>query len=570
MTHTTPPPLPTLIPDTAPFSPEQRSWLNGFLAGLLSLESGVNPLSPAESAALVPAVGTAPESHGPLNDGDDGAAPWHDPAMPLTERMGLAESRPLRRRMMAAMGQQDCGQCGYNCEDYANAIFLKSEERLNLCVPGGKETARMLKTLYAEFGAIPAAVKSATAPPASAQLSAQVSAQVSSPAIAKDPAPIPLQADAAPSAVAAPSRNHPAKVAFLSRTRLNEAGSSKETWHIELDLADSAITYSVGDSLGIVPSNHPALVDAVIAAIGAPPDFPIAERSLREVLRDDSSLGVAPDMLFELISYITGGERRHKAKELARGADPDGDAATLDVLAALQKFPGIRPDPEAFIESLDPLQPRLYSIACSPKIDPRRVALTVDAVRYTLGDRRRFGVASTFLAERIAPGAKLKAYIQKAQSFALPRDPSAPIVMIGPGTGVAPFRAFLHERMAVNAPGRNWLFFGHQRRDCDFFYEDELSGMNTAGLLTRLSLAWSRDGVRKVYVQDRMREAGRDLWSWIAEGAHIYVCGAIAMGKDVERALLDIIAEHGARSLEQSGAFIAELKKSGRYQTDVY
>src|ERR1700751_3660309 len=185
MTHTTPLPLPALIPDTAPFSPEQRSWLNGFLAGLLSLESGVNPLTAAETAALLPQVGPAPESRGPFNDGDDGATPWHDPAMPLVERMGLAQSRPLRRRMMAAMGQQGCGQCGYNCEDYANAIFLRSEERLNLCVPGGKETARTLKTLYAEFGAIPVKAKSANAPAASAQVSA--------PAIAKDPAPIPAQ-----------------------------------------------------------------------------------------------------------------------------------------------------------------------------------------------------------------------------------------------------------------------------------------------------------------------------------------------------------------------------------------
>ena len=562
MTHTTPPPLPTLIPETAPFSPEQRSWLNGFLAGLLSLESGVNPLTAAESAALLPAVGAPPQSRGPRNEGDDGEAPWHDPAMPLTERMQLAESRPLRRRIMAAMGQQDCGQCGYNCEDYANAIFLKSEERLNLCVPGGKETARMLKTLYAEFGAIPVAAKPADAPASSAQ--------VSPPAIAEAPAPIAAHVKPVAAAVAAPSRNRPAEVAFLSRTRLNKAGSSKETWHIELDLVGSGIQYAVGDSLGVVPSNHPALVDSVIAAIGAPPDFPIADRSLREVLGEDSSLGVAPDMLFELISYITGGERRQKAKDLARGADPDGDAAALDVLAALQKFPGIRPDPEAFIESLDPLQPRLYSIACSPKTDRRRAALTVDALRYTVGDRRRLGVASTFLAERIAPGAKLKAYVQKAQSFALPPDPSVPIIMIGPGTGIAPFRAFLHERTATKAPGRNWLFFGHQRRDCDFFYENEFTGMSASGFLTHLSLAWSRDGVRKFYVQDRMREAGRDLWSWIAAGAHIYVCGAIAMGKDVERALLDIIAEHGARSLEQAGTLLSELKKSFRYQTDVY
>ncbi|MGB8631674.1 MAG: sulfite reductase subunit alpha, partial [Xanthobacteraceae bacterium] len=516
MTHTTRPPIPTLIPESAPFSAEQRTWLDGFVAGLLGLDGGVNPLSRAETAALMQGVASTPVARGPLDEGDDSAVPWHDPAIPLGERMQLAESRPLRRRMMAAMGQQDCGQCGYNCEDYANAIFLKSEERLNLCVPGGKDTTRTLKTLYAEFGAIPNFAK-------------QPEETISAPAVAA------TGRSAAPS----PTRDKPAAITFVSRTRLNKAGSNKETWHIDLDLGESGINYAVGDSLGVLPRNDPTLVDAVIAAIGAPPDFPIADRSLRDVLTDDSSLGVAPDMLFELISYITGGERRQKAKDLARGADPDGDAATLDVLAALQKFPGIRPDPEAFIESLDPLQPRLYSIASSPKTAPCRVALTVDAVRYAVGERSRVGVASTFFADRIAPGTKLKAYAQKAQGFGLPRDHAAPIIMIGPGTGIAPFRAFLHERMAVKAPGLNWLFFGHQRRDYDFFYEDELAGLKATGFLTRLSLAWSRDDDRKFYVQDRMREVGRDLWSWIAEGAHLYVCGAIAMGKDVERARLD-------------------------------
>jgi sulfite reductase (NADPH) flavoprotein alpha-component len=547
MTHTTPPPIPTLIPESAPFSAEQRTWLNGFVAGLLGLDGGVNRLSPAETAALMRGVVSTPAARGPLDDGDDGAAPWHDPAMPLGERMQLADSRPLRRRMMAAMGQQDCGQCGYNCEDYANAIFLKGEERLNLCVPGGKDTARTLKTLHAEFGAIPNLAKQ----PA-------------------EPVPAPAVVAAGGSAVPSPSRDKPVAITFVSRTRLNKAGSNKETWHIDLELGETGIDYAVGDSLGVFPRNDPALVDAVIAAIGAPPDFPIADRSLRDVLTDDSSLGIAPDMLFELISYITGGERRQKAEDLARGADPDGDAATLDVLAALQKFPGIRPDPEAFIESLDPLQPRLYSIASSPKTAPRRVALTVDAVRYAIGERPRVGVASTFFADRIAPGTKLKAYAQKAQGFGLPSDHAAPIIMIGPGTGIAPFRAFLHERMAVKAPGRNWLFFGHQRRDYDFFYEEELAGLKATGFLSRLSLAWSRDDEHRFYVQDRMREVGRDLWSWIAEGAHLYVCGAITMGKDVERALLDVISAHGARSAEQATAFLAELKKAGRYQTDVY
>ena len=199
------------------------------------------------------------------------------------------------------------------------------------------------------------------------------------------------------------------------------------------------------------------------------------------------------------------------------------------------------------------------------------MSLTVDAVKYATGKRMRLGVASTYLAERVMPGDATKVYVQKAHGFGLPADPATPVIMVGPGTGIAPFRAFLHERMATRAPGRNWLFFGHQRRDCDFFYEDELTGMKAAGTLTRLSLAWSRDGEQKFYVQDRMREVGRDLWAWIADGAHLYVCGdAKRMAKDVERTLVDIVAQHGVRSTDEAIAFVAELKKAGRYQQDVY
>ena len=213
-------------------------------------------------------------------------------------------------------------------------------------------------------------------------------------------------------------------------------------------------------------------------------------------------------MLFQLYSYVTGGDRRQKAKALSAGEDPDGDAETLDVLAAIEKFRGVRPDPEAFIEALDPLQPRLYSISSSLKAHPGRMSLTVDTVRYQIAKRQRLGVASTFLAERVRPGDTVKVYVQKAHNFGLPADPAVPIIMVGPGTGIAPFRAFLQERMATKASGRNWLFYGHQRRDCDFFYEDELAGMRAAGVLTRLSLAWSRDDKEKFYVQDRMRQVG--------------------------------------------------------------
>jgi sulfite reductase (NADPH) flavoprotein alpha-component len=294
-------------------------------------------------------------------------------------------------------------------------------------------------------------------------------------------------------------------------------------------------------------------------------------KTLRDVLISDVSLSPAPDSLFELFSFITGGAQREKARALAQGEDPDGDAATLDVMAALQKFSGARPHPEAFVEALEPLQPRLYSISSSHNATPGKLSLTVDCVRYLVGKRKRFGLASTFLAERINPGDQMKVYVQKAHGFALPSDPKVPIIMIGPGTGIAPFRAFLLDRKATGATGKNWLFFGHQRSAYDFFYSDELNAMKMSGLLTRLSLAWSRDGDKKFYVQDRMREVGRELWAWLADGAHLYVCGdAKRMAKDVERALVDIVALHGARSIDEAVSFVAELNKTGRFQQDVY
>jgi len=537
------PPIPSFIPESAPFTKEQRTWLNGLFAGLFDLHDSITPLSPAAAAQLMPGLrdfGAQPAAAS-ADTGDD--APWHDPAMPMSDRMTLAAGKPLPRRMMAAMAQQDCGQCGYNCKDYADRLFDRSEKRLNLCVPGGKETSRMLK-----------------------QLTAELDGRTS--ALAAEAAAVPQRVNAS---LPGRSRDNPVSAIFLSRRRLNKEGSEKETWHVELDLAESGLDYVVGDSFGIFPANEPALVEAVIAALGAPVDFPIGERTLREVLTDGVSLSPAPDMLFQLISYITGGERKTKARALAEGRDPDGDAGALDVLAALQKFPGIRPDPEAFIEALDPLQPRVYSISSSPKTAPGRVTLTVDALRYAVDGRMRHGVCSTFLAARINPGDTVRVYVQKAQGFALPQDPGKPVIMIGPGTGIAPFRAFLHERQAVKAPGRNWLFFGHQRSACDFFYEEELTAMRAAGHLTRLTLAWSRDGSEKIYVQHRMREVGRDIWAWLNDGAHIYVCGdAQRMAGDVEAALVDIVAEHGGCAPPVARDFVAELKRKGRYQADVY
>src|SRR5450432_847048 len=527
MNQMTPPPKVEIIPSSAPFSEAQRSWLNGFFAGLLS--DAPTPLSAEQGAAMM--------------EEDDGA-PWHDQTMPIADRMKLAEGRPLRRRMMAAMAPQDCGQCGYNCNDYSDALASKSEARLNLCVPGGKETARMLKALNEELEKAPASAGAAVAPIAAAPT-------------------VPVELGR--------SRDNPAPATFVSRRLLNKSGSEKETWHIDFDLSGCGLDYVVGDSFGIFARNDLGHVDQIIALLGASHTTEVRGKTLREVLIDDVSLAPAPDSLFELISFITGGAQREKARALAQGEDPDGDAATLDVMASLQKFSGVRPHPEAFVEALEPLQPRLYSISSSHNATPGKLSLTVDCVRYVVGKRKRLGLASTFLAERIKPGDELKVYVQKAHGFALPQDPKTPIVMIGPGTGVAPFRAFLLDRRATGATGRNWLFFGHQRSSTDFFYADELNAMKTSGLLTRMSLAWSRDGDKKFYVQDRMREVGRELWTWLAEGANIYICGdAKRMAKDVERALVDIVAQFGARSTDEAVSFVAELKKKGRFQQDVY
>jgi sulfite reductase (NADPH) flavoprotein alpha-component len=522
-----------LIPETAPFPAEQREWLNGFLTAFVFPEnSSVTPLALEGNAAIMDSF---------AGDADDGEAPWHDVSLAMEERLALAKGRPLRRRMMAAMAQQDCGQCGYNCETYADALAAHKEARVNLCAPGGKETARMLKALALELDQVEPAAGPQEAEPSTA---------------------VPARGR---------SRECPASARFVSRFRLNGEGSEKETWHIEIDLSRSGLDYRVGDSLGVFPRNDLGLVDQIIGMLGASHITPVRGKTLREVLQCDLSLSPAPDALFELISFITGGAQREKARRLAQGEDPDGDAGVLDVLAALQKFTGARPHPEAFVEALSPLQPRLYSISSSPKAAQGRLSLTVDAVRYVIGKRKRLGVASTFLGERIAPGDELSVYVQEAHGFALPEDSATPIIMIGPGTGVAPFRAFLQERAASGATGKNWLFFGHQRSAHDFFYADEFHAMKASGLLTRLSLAWSRDGAEKFYVQDRMRQAGPDLWAWLAEGAHFYVCGdAQRMAKDVERALVDIVGQFGARSIDEAVAFVAQLKKAGRYQQDIY
>jgi sulfite reductase (NADPH) flavoprotein alpha-component len=531
---------PLLIPDNAPFSADQRAWLNGFFAGLLSLDV----LPGATAVAGLPDVAAKALN---IAEPDDGA-PWHDPAMPIAERMELAEERPVRRKLFAAMAQQNCGQCGYLCESYADKLATGEESRQNLCVPGGKDTARTIKALL-------------QASPVATSAFPVVSVQ--------DPAATPTALH--PLQKAGYCREQPVHAVFTSARRLSGERSEKDTRHVVFDISSAGIDYVPGDSFGIFPRNDPALVDAVLAAMKAPGDFPVGGMTFREALLSQYSLGLAPDMLFELASYMVGGSRRIKLKALANGLDPDGDASTFDVLKLLEEFGPLHPDPEAFLESLDPLQPRLYSISSSPAASPGELHLTVDAVRYDIANRRRLGVASTFIADRLCPSDTVQVYVQKAHGFALPADPATPIIMIGPGTGIAPFRSFLWHRFATKASGKAWLFFGHQHEATDYLYQDELARLQDAGALTKLSTAWSRDGAEKVYVQDRLRQEATEVWRWLKQGAHVYVCGdAKRMAKDVETALADVITVEGHLSALAARDYISDLRASGRYQADVY
>jgi sulfite reductase (NADPH) flavoprotein alpha-component len=527
-----------IIPENAPFTAAQRAWLNGWLAAYLAPADA--PVPPLASEA-------APEA---LED-----FPWHDPNVALEERLRLAEGRAPARVLMAAMAQLDCGQCGYLCQTYGEALASGAEKNLTRCVPGGKETARALRELLEASAAV--------ARPTSPQPSPLPGAEREGPA-----------AERREGEVGAAARKR--FLAHFDRAlRLNRDGSEKDTRHVVFRLDEASLAHEAGDSFGVHAANCPELVDAVIERLGArggdDVDCPDGTcRSLRDALMLVCDIARPSDEAVEVLASRApdhGESQRLQAlAEGYPGAQPE-DADLLDLLLA---FPSARPPVQELVSALGVLQPRLYSIASSAKMVRGEVHLTVAAVRYEKHGRRRKGVASTFLAERAAPGAAVPAFIQRAQGFRLPADNDAPIIMIGPGTGVAPFRAFLQDRRAMGARGRNWLFFGDQRRASDFLYEEEFATYHRDGLLTRLDLAFSRDQKERVYVQHRMRERSAELWSWLEEGAHLFVCGAQSMARDVDAALAAIIARQGSITLGAAKTYLATLAREQRYQRDVY
>ena len=370
------------------------------------------------------------------------------------------------------------------------------------------------------------------------------------------------------------SMKNPFPATVVGVRPVTKPGSAKETIHVDYSLEGSGMSYVTGDALGVIPCNDPALVDALIAAVGLDPTAEVPTACGTATLKE--ALTTACDITNLKKPVLT------KWNAVANSAKL---AAILEDKEALKDFCwgrdllDVATDPEmkaefsdaaAFVGILGKMLPRLYSIASSPDAVPGQVSLCVGAVRYTAADRKRGGVCSTYMADRIAAGDKVRVFVHSNKNFRLPEDGNTPIIMVGPGTGIAPFRAFWQQRVADGATGPMWLFFGNPYKATDSCYEDELNPLVESGKL-KLSVAWSRDQAHKIYVQNLMEQAADEIWAWLEKGAAVYMCGdANRMAKDVEKALLNIIATKGGRSEEEAAAYLADMKKAKRYQKDVY
>lgn len=373
-------------------------------------------------------------------------------------------------------------------------------------------------------------------------------------------------------------KNNPFSAKQTENRRISATSSQKETRHFIIDISGSGLTYKCGDSLGVFPTNDAAIVDAVIRALGFNPhevvQLPKSEEKMevRAALLSRFALnGPTLGFVKKMAEKATGAEQEHLTS-IINHADKEWQKnwlAEREFLDLAEEFPGVKFTPTEYLEALRKLMPRLYSIASAPAMHPQEIHLTVAIVRYETNGRKRNGVCSSYLADRVEH--HVPVFVAHSH-FAPPADDNTPVIMVGPGTGVAPFRSFVQDREARGVKnGKSWLFFGDQRKDTDFLYHDEWDGFLASKALGKLSTAFSRDQVQKIYVQDRMRENGAELWQWISEGAAFYVCGdAKRMAKDVDGVLHEIIATHGKKTPEEAAEFVKQLKKDGRYQRDVY
>jgi sulfite reductase (NADPH) flavoprotein alpha-component len=575
------------IPESAPFTVEQRAWLNGFLAGMYSAPQTNGATPPAKNGeplligfgsqtgtaeGLAKKIAKESSARGftpkifPLNDFEAASFSGAGKVVIISSTWGdgdppdnavnfwnwlKADAAPrLENMSFAVLGLGDRNYsdfCGASKKFDARLEALGAKRILSRgeCDTDYETAAKKwMDGLWEKLGV----------------------ANGATPALAT------AISESAEPAKAEFSKTHPFPAKLLKNLPLNGTGSAKEVRHYEIALGGSGLAYEVGDALGVLPTNCDALVAEVLAALAATGDEPVVIESvivpLRLALAENLELNKPTGELLAEIAKcapsvefapLLAPDKADDLKKWLHGRD------VLDVLLLAPK----RISAAELLPLLRKMSPRLYSISSSPKAHPGEVHLTVGAVRYEKHGRHRKGVASTFLADRA--GDIVKIFVNPSHGFRPPVNGDAPMIMVGPGTGIAPFRAFLEERRATGAKGKNWLFFGDQKRSSDFLYEEQLTAWQKSGFLTRLDLAFSRDQAEKIYVQTRMLENAAEMWKWLEDGGHFYVCGdASRMAKDVDDALHKVIETAGGKSADDAKNYVAKLKSEKRYQRDVY
>lgn len=575
---------------TTDFTPTQLAWVSGYFWGVLNQQSGAAVAVPAQ-AAEVPSITLISASQ--TGNARRVAEALRDDLLAAKLNVKLVNAGDYKFKQIAAekllvvvTSTQGEGEPPEEAVALHKFLFSKKAPKLDgtafavfglgdtsyeFFCQSGKDFDSKLAELGAErlLDRVDADVEYQTA-------AAEWRARVVE--VLKARAPVAAPAQLATSGAVNDIHTSPyTKEAPLSATlsvnqKITGRDSEKDVRHIEIDLGDSGLRYQPGDALGVWYQNDPQLVKELVELLWLKGDEPVTVDGktlpLAEALEWHFELTVNTATIVENYATLT---RSESLLPLV------GDKAQLQQYAAatpivdMVRFSPAQLDAEALIGLLRPLTPRLYSIASSQAEAESEVHVTVGVVRYEIEGRARAGGASSFLADRVEEDGEVRVFIEHNDNFRLPANPETPVIMIGPGTGIAPFRAFMQQRAADGAQGKNWLFFGNPHFTEDFLYQVEWQSYVKEGLLTRIDLAWSRDQQQKIYVQDKLREQGAELWRWINDGAHIYVCGdANRMAKDVEHTLLEVIAEYGAMDAEAADEFLSELRVERRYQRDVY